>query len=119
MACVDPEGRDRACVAQIILMLEGMDLSAQSDRWPSAAFGATAVKQAKDDWAAVVQTDDYKNRKGLRDNAIAHTIMLPTPTVQYEAYFNLHDAAERIALRFYAIAGFGKPSFVEPTEPGG
>ena len=115
MACVDPEGRDRACVAQIIRMLEGMDLSVLSDRWPSAAFGATALKQAKDDWAAVVRTDDYKNCKALRDNAIAHTLMLPTPTptVQYEAYFNLHDAAERLALGFFAIAGFGKPSFVE------
>ena len=113
MACVDPEGRDRACVAQIIRMLEGMDLSVLSDRWPSAEFGATALKEAKDDWGAVVQTDHYKNCKALRDNAIAHTLMLPTPTVPYEAYFNLHDAAERIALGFYAIAGFGKPSFVE------
>lgn len=117
VACVDPEGRDRACAAQIIRMFEGMDLSVLSDRWPNATFGAAALKEAKDDWSAVVQTDDYKNCKALRDNAIAHILMLPTPTVQYEAYFKLHDAAERLALRFFAIAGFGKPSFLE-HQPG-
>ena len=96
MACVDREGRDRACVAQIIRMIEGMDLSVLSDRWPDAAFGAAELQRAKDEWTALVQTDEYRNCKALRDNAIAHTLMLPTPTVQYDAYFRLHDAAERL-----------------------
>jgi hypothetical protein len=113
MACVDREGRDRACVAQIIRMMEGMDLSVLSDRWPDAAFGAAELQRAKDEWTALVQTDEYRDCKALRDNAIAHTLMLPTPTVEYAAYYRLHDAAERLALRFSAIAGFGKPSFVE------
>ena len=108
MACVDREGRDRACVAQIIRMMEGMDLSVLSDRWPDAAFGAAELQRAKDEWTALVQTDDYRDCKALRDNAIAHTLMLPTPTVEYAAYYRLHDAAERLALRFFAIAGFGQ-----------
>jgi hypothetical protein len=112
MACIDREGKDRACVAQIIRMLDRMDLSVLSDRWPDAAFGPTALQQAKDEWTAVVQSDDYRDCKALRDNVVAHTLMLPTPAVQYEAYYRLHDAAERLTARFFAIAGFGKPSFV-------
>jgi hypothetical protein len=33
-----------------------------------------------------------------------------------DAYLRLHDAAERLALRFYAICGYGRPEFVEHRD---
>ena len=113
MAAVDKRGDDRASIGQIIHMLEGMDLSILAYRWPDPTFGATTLKQASADWQGLLQSDDFKDCKGLRDNAIAHTLMLPTPTVQYECYFRLHDAAEKLTLQVRQICGFGDPSFLK------
>ena len=73
-------------------MLEKLDLSILADRWPTPTLGATVLKEASADWQVLLQSDDFKNCKSLRHNAIAHTLMLKSPTVQYEL---LLPAAQR------------------------
>jgi len=113
MAAVDKRGDDRASIGQIIHMLEAMGLSILAYRWPDSTFGAMTLKQASADWQDLLRSNDFKDCKSLRDNAIAHTLMLATPTVQYESYFRLHDAAEKLTLQVRQICGFGEPSFLK------
>ena len=112
MAALDKPGTDRASVGQIIRMLEGMDLSILSYRWPDVAFGAAKLQQAKSDWAALLASAEFQDCKDFRDGAVGHTLVLDLPTVPNEAYFRLHDEAEELTLHFYAICGYGKPEFV-------
>ncbi len=113
MAAVDKRGDDRASIGQIIHMLEVLDLSIFADRWQDPTFGARTLRQATDDWQALLQSDDFKDCRSLRDNAIAHTLTLATPTVQNDTYFRLHDAAEELTLKFFRICGYGTPLFLE------
>jgi hypothetical protein len=39
--------------------------------------------------------------------------MLKSPTVQYDSYFRLLDAAEKLTLQLRQICGFGEPSFLK------
>jgi hypothetical protein len=96
MAAVDRRGDDRASIGQIIHMLERLDLSIFVDRWQEPTFGSRTLKQAADDWQVLLQSDDFKDCRSLRDNAIAHTLTLATPIVLNDAYFRLHDAAEEL-----------------------
>lgn len=111
MAAVDKRGTDRASVGQIIHMFEGMDLSVLAYRWPDSTFGASELQAARDDWATLLATAEFQDCKDFRDRAIGHTLMMALPTVPNEAYFRVHDAAERITRRFYRICGYGKPAF--------
>jgi hypothetical protein len=113
MAAVDTKSRDRASIGQIVHMFEGVDLSVLASRWPNAGFGAATLQQVKDDWQALLQSAGFKNCKAHRDNTVAHTLMLATPTVENEDYFRLHDAAEGFASRLFTICGFGTPDFRE------
>jgi hypothetical protein len=111
MAALDTKSRDRASVGQIVHMLEALDLSVLASRWPNAGFGAATLQQVKDDWHALLQSEGFKNCKAHRDNTVAHTLMLATPPVENEDFFRLHDAAEGLASRLFAICGYGTPDF--------
>ena len=113
MAALDAARNDRASIGQIIAMLEKLDLSILADRWPTPTLGATVLKEASADWQVLLQSDDFKNCKSLRHNAIAHTLMLKSPTVQYNSYFRLLNAAEKLTLQVRQICGFGEPSFLK------
>lgn len=117
MAALDAPRDDRASIGQIIAMLEKLDLSILADRWRTPALGATVLKVASTDWQAVLQSDDFKDCKSLRDNAIAHTLTLKSPIVQDEFYFRLHDAAENLTFQVWQICGLGEPSFLQ-HQPG-
>lgn len=51
----------------------------------------------------------------LRDDAVSHTLIREdrTPTVSYEALYELHDIAEQLTARLFAMCDRGKPSFLE------
>ena len=112
MAALDTKSRDRASVGQIIHMLEELDLSTLAYRWPHAGFGAATLQQAKADWQAILQGPDYSDCKAHRDNMVAHTLMLATPVIENQAFFRLHDAAERVGSLLFDVCGYGRPSFV-------
>jgi hypothetical protein len=113
MAAVDGAGTDRASIGQIIRLFEELDLSVLAYRWPDTMFGARELQAVRDDWTALRATSDFQDCKDFRDGAVGHALVLELPIVRNEAYFRVHDAAERIADRFYRICGFGKPSFSE------
>ena len=119
MAALDAPRDDRASIGQIIAMLEKLDLSILADRWRTPALGATVLKVASTDWQAVLQSDDFKDCKSLRDNAIAHTLTLKSPIVQDESYFRLHDAAENLTFQVWQTWGSSaEPSFLQQHQPG-
>lgn len=120
MAALDKPGTDRASVGQIIHMfqtlLAGSALSVLADRWPHAGFGATTLQQAEASWNALVDSAEFQECKDFRDGNVGHTLIFAMPTVPTDAYFRLHDAAEELTLRFYAICGYGKPEFEEHRD---
>jgi hypothetical protein len=61
MAAVDRRGTDRASIGQIIHMFDSMDLSVLADRWPTADFGRAELQRAKDDWDALLATNDFRD----------------------------------------------------------
>jgi hypothetical protein len=111
MAVVDKPGRDRASIGQVVQMFERTDLSILASRWSDPMFGPAELQRAKDDWAALLATDEFQSCKDFRDGRIGHTLVLEPPAVPNEAYFRVLEAAENITRRFHRIAGYGTPDF--------
>jgi hypothetical protein len=42
-------------------MFDSMDLSVLADRWPTADFGRAELQRAKDDWDALLATNDFRD----------------------------------------------------------
>jgi hypothetical protein len=113
MAAVDKNGKDRASIGQIVSMLEELNCSgflsdALSERWPPGndEFGTMELGRAKIEWEELLATSEFQDCKNFRDGAVAHMLMLDTPTVPVEAYFRVFDAARTIADRIHRICGF-------------
>lgn len=120
MAALDKRSPDRASVGQIIHMFEtklaGPALAMLADGWPNAGFGATTLQQVKTDWDLLVASAEFQECKDFRDGVVGHTLVFAMRLVPTDAYFRLHDAAEGLTLRFYAICGYGTPKFYGTPE---
>jgi hypothetical protein len=117
MACLDRSDRrgNRASVGQILDMLDDAELVAVFPESATAAKSQVeSLQQVQSDYAALQQSDLMQRGRRLRDDAIAHVLVRddPTPVVTYETLYNLHDAAERLVTRLYAICDRGKPQFL-------
>jgi hypothetical protein len=114
MACLDPYDRrgNRASVGQILDMLGDARVVA---RLCPTESGMAALQGAKDMYAALLGSDLFERGKVLRDATIAHLLILsdPIPEVAYEAFYELHDAAERLTISLYEVCGRGKPTFLD------
>jgi hypothetical protein len=120
MACLDPEDRrgNRASAGQILTMLKDEHLAAFYPAVGAARDAASAaLQQAKDDYKALVDGDLFGRGRRLRNEAVAHLLIpdRPTPTVEYEAIYELHDAAERLVAALYGITNRGQPDFPGKT----
>jgi hypothetical protein len=120
MACLDPEDRrgNRASVGQILTMLKDEHVAVFFPAPGSARDAASAaLGQAKEDYKTLVAADLFGRGRRLRNDAIAH-LLIPdkrTPTVEYEAIYQLHDAAERLVTVLYNITDRGQPDFPDKT----
>jgi hypothetical protein len=116
IACLD--GQDwrgnRASVGQILNMLEDEDLAVLYPS-PGAVRDAASValRRAKADYAALIASDSFGAGRRLRNEAVAHLLIMntPIPTVEYETIYGLQDAAERLVIVIYQIVGRGCPDF--------
>ena len=116
MACLDPQDDrgNRASVGQILDMLDDADVDAFFPATgPSRDAALAALRLARADYRTLVNGDLFRRGRRLRNEAIAHLLMpdSPTPTVEYEAIYQLHDAAERLVVCLYKVTDRGQPEF--------
>jgi hypothetical protein len=116
MACLDPPGGDRASVGQILVMCKNAAVVAvMREAGTREETQTAALEQARAEYQALVDGEAYARGKRLRDDAIAHVLIRddPTPTVEYETIYQLHDAAERLVTALYQVCDRGRPNFIE------
>lgn len=116
MACLDPQDRraNRASAGQILDMLDDADLAVlYRSPGPAQDAASAALQQAKTGYDTLVAGDLFQHGRRLRNEAIAHLLIAdtPIPTVEYQAIYQLHDAAERLVVSLYQIIGRGQPEF--------
>jgi hypothetical protein len=121
-ACLDPADRrgNRASIGQILEILEEPGVAdAFANRWQPPRSGATALQEARRDYNALLASELFDRGRRLRNEAIAHLLVTdtPTPTVVYDAIYQLEDAAEQLMTRLCKVVGLGAPEFIEQRSP--
>jgi hypothetical protein len=115
MACLDRGDwrRNRASIGQILdLLLEHTEVAALFKT------GTTALQRASDEYVDLVKSELFERGTNLRNKAIAHLLRTngngPTarPT-EYETFYELHDAAERLTIDLFEACDRGKPPFLD------
>ncbi|MDC7789808.1 hypothetical protein PQJ75_17640 [Rhodoplanes sp. TEM] len=118
MSCLDPgDGRgNRASVGQIIDLLSDSTLAEVfPDNANTATEAAAALAVVRNDFEALRNNQAFKDARALRNDAIAHILIQddPTPTVQYDIFYQMHDAAEKLVTNLYVVCARGTPDFVD------
>jgi len=121
MACLDPGDRrgNRASVGQILDLLQNSTLAAVfPDNAKAAADAAEALASVHTDFEALRQDKLFQDGRALRNDAIAHILIPdePTPTVVYDTFYKLHDAAEKLVIGLYVACARGRPQFIGHEE---
>jgi len=121
MACLDPSDRrgNRASVGQILSQLEDATLaSVFPDNAKAAAEAAAALVSVRTEFDALRQDKLFQDGRSLRNDAIAHILVPdePTPTVEYETFYKLHDTVEKLVTGLYVACARGQPQFIGHEE---
>ncbi|MBB5053474.1 hypothetical protein HNQ36_003474 [Afipia massiliensis] len=121
MACLDPSDwrGNRASAGQILDLLQDSTLAAVfPENAKAAADAAQALAAARTEFEALRQDKLFQDGRALRNDAIAHILIPdePTPTVEYDTFFKLHDAAERLVVLLYIACTRGRPQYIEHEE---
>jgi len=115
MACLDRSDwrQNRASIGQILRLLD-------EDAEVAALFkpGTTALQRANDEYVDLVKSELFERGTTLRNKVIAHLLRTngngPTarPT-EYETFYELHDATERLTIDLFEACDRGKPRFLD------
>jgi hypothetical protein len=109
MAVLDPEDSprgNRASVGQILQLLKDSDVLAMLTKGrPSADVPTLEVNRAR--YTALLKSDRFARGRRLRNDKIAHVLIsdTPTPTVEYQDTYALHDEAERLVSDLHQLCG--------------
>jgi hypothetical protein len=78
-----------------------------------------ALQEVRHYYDALLAGDLFDRGRRLRNEAITHLVVpaTPTPTMDYDAIYQIDDAAEELALKLCAVVGFGRPEFIEQRHP--
>jgi len=80
----------------------------------AAADAAEALASVRTEFEALRDDELFQDGRSLRNDAIAHVLIPdePTPNVEYDTFYKLHDAVEKLVTGLYVVCARGQPQFI-------
>ena len=114
----DSRRGNRASIGQILHLLKDSAVAAMLTKRSGGTIAEVpAIESIRGRYTALTKSDRFARGKRLR-NEIAHVLVAdtPTPTVEYQDTYALHDEAERLVSDLHQLCGRAPAKFIAERE---